>query len=173
MTVIALALHALILTGLAWWGGASLGPVVIVSLLICQWMEMAVAPHRPDTADTSARAIGGTILLVVGLSLLFPTGGRLFGLALVLAGCALRAFAIRELGQRFLDGLALLPSHQRVRTGPYQWLDHPADVGVLAITAGVVVLTGSVWGASFWMGVLVPLLVWRTREEDRLLATLD
>ncbi|KAL1950831.1 hypothetical protein VTO73DRAFT_5955 [Trametes versicolor] len=66
-----------------------------------------------------------------------PTLPFLTGLALVAAGTLLRLACYRSLGPFFTFDLALLPKHQLVTSGPYQFVRHPAYAGSLLILAGL------------------------------------
>lgn len=141
----------------------------VLALLLWQVFEMAAAPDRPDTADASAIALSLAVAMTIGLALVAPGGGHAFGLGFIALGAALRVWAIRTLGPLFLDGVCLRPIHPRSQSGPYRWLQHPAAIGTLTLTAGVVVGTGSWVAAVSWVGLLLPLTWFRTRAENRLL----
>lgn len=60
---------------------------------------------------------------------------ELLGAALLIVGLALRTAAIRTLGEHFTDGFK--PSAaRRVIAGPYHFVRHPAEVGLLLIVLG-------------------------------------
>ena len=59
----------------------------------------------------------------------------LLGAALLMVGLVLRTAAIRTLGEHFADGFE--PSAaRRVIAGPYRYIRHPAEFGLLLIIAG-------------------------------------
>lgn len=142
--------------------------IAVTGLVLAQLAEASVAPDRPDTADGWARATGATVLCGVLAALLLPGRGHLAGAGLVAVGAGLRVWAILTLGPLFLDGVALLPGHARVRRGPYRWLAHPAVVGTVLIVLGTAAVTGSWPALVLTLGALVPLQWARTRAEDRL-----
>lgn len=168
--ITAALVHAAVLGLLGWVGGSPHAPAVVAGLVASQILEGSVAVDRPDTADTSARAIGLLILAVVAGSLLVPGDGTAVGWVPWIAGLGLRLWAIQTLGPRFLDGVARLPGHVRSTDGPYRWFAHPADLGILAMTVGIVVILGSPVGGGVWIA-LAGLLGWRVRAEDRLWTT--
>ena len=51
------------------------------------------------------------------------------GVALALAGVALRVQAIRTLGKLFTFQVGIRPDHRIVRERPYRWIRHPAYAG--------------------------------------------
>lgn len=60
---------------------------------------------------------------------------ELVGAALLIVGLALRTAAIQTLGEHFADGFT--PSAaRRVIAGPYHFIRHPAEVGLLLIVLG-------------------------------------
>jgi len=93
-----------------------------------------------------------------------------FGVALVLAGVALRAWAIVSLGRYFRREVTIEPEQRLVRRGPYRVLRHPSYAGVLLMVAGLGLAFGS------WVSAAVALLVFfvgmlpRIRVEERALA---
>jgi protein-S-isoprenylcysteine O-methyltransferase Ste14 len=62
-------------------------------------------------------------------------GWRLFGALLLGCGVALRTAAICTLGVNFGDGFTPI-TLRRVRSGPYRFLRHPAELGLLIIIGG-------------------------------------
>ena len=73
--IAAMLVHAAVLGLLGWFGGSPHAPAVVAGLVASQLLEGSVAVDRPDTADTSARAIGLLILAVVAGSLSSPASG--------------------------------------------------------------------------------------------------
>jgi protein-S-isoprenylcysteine O-methyltransferase Ste14 len=75
------------------------------------------------------------------------------GVAVVLAGVALRAWAIVSLGRYFRRTVTIEPGQRIVRRGPYRALRHPSYTGIFLILAGFGLAFGS------WAGAAVPLLI--------------
>jgi protein-S-isoprenylcysteine O-methyltransferase len=92
------------------------------------------------------------------------------GVAIVLAGVALRAWAIVSLGRYFRREVTIEPGQRLVRRGPYRLLRHPSYTGLLLSCFGLGLAFGS------WVGALVALVVVfagllpRIRVEERALA---
>jgi protein-S-isoprenylcysteine O-methyltransferase Ste14 len=95
------------------------------------------------------------------------SGLELAGAAVMLAGVALRRAAVRRLGRFFVTEVAVAPDQPLVTDGPYRWVRHPSETGTLAAALGACLLLGSPQAAAVWAAVLVPLVVWRVRIEDR------
>ena len=125
-------------TGRASWGPAATGAVLLVVFA---------------TALVTASAVTSTWIAVVG------------ALAM-LGGIALRRAAMLALGPAFLSELRPLTRRDRVRHGPYAWLEHPSEVGLLLIASGAVLVLGSVAAAIVVALVLAPLVVVRMRRES-------
>jgi protein-S-isoprenylcysteine O-methyltransferase Ste14 len=93
-----------------------------------------------------------------------------FGIAIALAGGALRDWAILSLGRYFRREVTIEPGQRIVRRGPYRALRHPSYAGIFLIFAGFGLAFGS------WVGAAVALLVVfagtlpRIRVEERALA---
>jgi protein-S-isoprenylcysteine O-methyltransferase Ste14 len=92
------------------------------------------------------------------------------GVAIVLAGAALRDWAILSLGRYFRRVVTIEPGQRIVRRGPYRVLRHPSYTGILLILSGFGLTFGS-WasaGAALLIGFagILP----RIRVEERALA---
>jgi protein-S-isoprenylcysteine O-methyltransferase Ste14 len=95
---------------------------------------------------------------------------RWLGLALFVAGGALRLWPVFVLGHRFSGLVAIQPGHTLVTTGIYGVIRHPSYLGLLVNALG--------WALVFRSGVgvlltalLIPPLVLRIRAEEALLST--
>ena len=92
------------------------------------------------------------------------------GIAIVLAGVALRAWAIVSLGRYFRRVVTIEPGQRIVRRGPYRVLRHPSYAGILLIFAGFGLAFGSWVGAAVALLVIFAGMVPRIRVEERALA---
>jgi protein-S-isoprenylcysteine O-methyltransferase Ste14 len=92
------------------------------------------------------------------------------GVAIVLAGAALRDWAIVSLGRYFRREVSIEPGQRILRRGPYRVLRHPSYTGIFLILAGFGLTFGS------WVSAAVALLIVfagtlpRIRVEERALA---
>jgi protein-S-isoprenylcysteine O-methyltransferase Ste14 len=95
------------------------------------------------------------------------------GIALILAGVALRSWAVRTLGRYFLPVVAVRTDQQVVRDGPYRLIRHPTYSGALLTLLGFG-LTLTNWAAVVaLLGCALAGLAYRVRvEEQALLRTL-
>jgi protein-S-isoprenylcysteine O-methyltransferase Ste14 len=75
------------------------------------------------------------------------------GVAIVLAGAVLRAWAILSLGRYFRREVTIEPGQRIVRRGPYRVLRHPSYTGLFLILAGFGLAFGS------WVSAAVALLI--------------
>ena len=90
-------------------------------------------------------------------------------LLLFALGIALRMWAIRELGNRFRNDIAIAPSHPLETDGIYGKMRHPSELGLMLILGSTAALAGSLSAATVFLLISVPLTLWRMRCEDRLL----
>jgi protein-S-isoprenylcysteine O-methyltransferase Ste14 len=88
------------------------------------------------------------------------------GLALMVAGLAFRAYAMRQLGRLFIPEVRVQPGQKLVQAGPYRLLRHPSYTGMLITVLGYgLALTN-------WLSLAVLLAVaglvfgWRMRVEE-------
>ncbi len=135
--------------------------------LIAVWIvaeAAAAAPGRPEP---------GTLALPTGVALLIgqvaaiaagPAGSRV-GLVVAAAGVALRIWAIRTLGDAFRTAL---DTPRLVATGPYRWLRHPSELGLVVIAAGGAIASAS-WVAGAAVVVVAVLGAVRCRRENAVL----
>ncbi len=161
-------------------------PDVLLPLLaLSSWLVAEVLAEDDEANAAAARRSqdGGTRYALVGTHLLswwLPAllgqrrrGGpvaRTLGVALVLAGGALRVLAIRTLGQRFTGHVRVTPSQQVCQRGPYALVRHPSYVGLLGLNAGPALSCGAPGAA---LGVAAATMVAagnRVRVEERVLA---
>ena len=96
-------------------------------------------------------------------------GMQYLGLALMVAGIALREWAVVVLGRHYSVVVAIEINHSLVTRGPYRWLRHPAYTGGLLAVIGFAVALGS------WLSI-IPIVVglllafsYRMRLEEQLL----
>jgi protein-S-isoprenylcysteine O-methyltransferase Ste14 len=95
---------------------------------------------------------------------------RWVGVALFVAGGALRLWPVFVLGDRFSGLVAIQPGHTLVTNGVYGVIRHPSYLGLLVNSLG--------WGLAFRSGVgvlltalMIPPLLARIRAEERMLRT--
>jgi protein-S-isoprenylcysteine O-methyltransferase Ste14 len=97
-----------------------------------------------------------------------PLGVVLAGQALVVVGLALVARVYRE--NTFSAATIQVVENQRVvSTGPYAVVRHPMYASAGLYLLGMPLALGSYWGL-LPLGPVLPLLVWRLLDEERLLA---
>jgi protein-S-isoprenylcysteine O-methyltransferase Ste14 len=104
--------------------------------------------------------------------MLVVTTGRsvfvLVGIGLIIAGMALRWYAIHLLGQSFTVEVATRPGQAVVERGPYRLIRHPSYAGTLVTIIGVLVACANPVAV---LG-LIPALIaysYRVRVEERAL----
>lgn len=91
------------------------------------------------------------------------------GLAVFMAGKAIKYLAIATLGQRWSFRVLVLPGAPLVSTGIYRWLQHPNYIGVVLEVVGIGLwmrapIAGTLFGVTFGL-----ILLWRIRIEERAL----
>jgi protein-S-isoprenylcysteine O-methyltransferase Ste14 len=63
----------------------------------------------------------------------------------------------------------IAPDQRVITTGPYAHLRHPQYAGALLYLSGMPLALGSWWGLLVF-AAMVPFLIWRLLDEERLLA---
>ncbi len=91
------------------------------------------------------------------------------GAAIFVAGIWLRRRAVRTLGRWFSDEVRWVAGQPLVTGGIYARLRHPSEAGALCLGLGSALLLASPAGLAVSVLVLLPLVLWRVRLEDRML----
>ncbi|MDO3635218.1 methyltransferase family protein [Mycolicibacterium arseniciresistens] len=97
-----------------------------------------------------------------------------FGIALAgvfVAGVALRAWAIHELGVQYSHRVVPISEGGLTSSGPYSLLRHPAYAGMLLANIGFVVYFSSPASIAA-LTLLVAAVLWRIRVEEGILTEL-
>jgi protein-S-isoprenylcysteine O-methyltransferase Ste14 len=97
-------------------------------------------------------------------------GVRWLGVALFVAGGALRLWPIFVLGRRFSGVVAIQEHHELVTEGPYRWVRNPSYLGGLVNGVGWALVFRSVAGLLLMLPFLW-LLVARIHAEEALLSS--
>lgn len=164
----------LAIAGLATWVG--------FEVLLRQRTDQDTASWQGGTADRgstrlllAAYLLAGTVISVLaalGLGKI-PIGPRWIGVTMIVAGLALRGWAMRVLGRDYTRTLRVASDQHVVTTGPYRRIRHPGYAGSL------LVWTGYTLGIGNWIALLVVTAIllsayrWRiTAEEATLTDTL-
>jgi protein-S-isoprenylcysteine O-methyltransferase Ste14 len=91
------------------------------------------------------------------------------GIAVWLAGIALRLYSIRILGRFFTFNIAISSTQRVIEQGPYRWLRHPSYLG------GLLALLGFGMTLTNWLAMLLPVCcmtagyIYRIRIEEQAL----
>ena len=122
--------------------------------------------------------VSGVLTVPLGIVLGFTSYGRVsagaiyieaFGLALLVAGTALRRAAIKELWRYFTVNVSIVEGQRIVRRGLYRFVRHPSYAGLLLRYLGLGLAFANWLSAAL---IFLPLLcatVYRIRvEEDAL-----
>jgi protein-S-isoprenylcysteine O-methyltransferase Ste14 len=152
----------------------------LFSELFLGWKKRA--PATASVQDRGSRwiVIAGvwlSVTLGIGVAVVVPAltirAGRaalLFvGIALMLAGMALRWYAVRVLGRSFTLVVATQPGQQVMERGPYRFVRHPSYSGSLITIVGVLVACAN----PLSLLGLVPALIgymYRIRVEEETLS---
>ncbi len=154
--------------------------LVIISVWVILEARGSTQIINPDV-QTQAKwlpyVMGVSLLLLFMLSLTERalTGITPFSIMPILGGIMmslgilLRYLAIRELGDYFLDDVAIIAGQLLVTTGIYSHLRHPSEAGNLCIAFGCSLLLGSQIGVLLCIFLVLPIVLKRIQLEDPLL----
>jgi len=151
---------------------------IAVFVLAEVWIAARTAGSRAPRRDRGTKAVISlaifvAVLIAVELSARWSGGTMSWpwlpycaGAVLVVAGAAIRVWAVLTLGRWFTTVVRVAEDQEVVTDGPYRWVRHPSYLGLLLTLAGLgLMLTDWV---SLLVAVLLPLttLVWRIRVEE-------
>jgi protein-S-isoprenylcysteine O-methyltransferase Ste14 len=169
------------------WGG-----VALIILYVIQAEVRFGKKARQNTAEATDRASS----IVLSLAMLVPVIGLVWsiepavrqhltflfnpplpfaqafawaGVAIGLAGLALRLWAVLTLRHRYTRTLLINDNHDIERGGPYALVRHPGYLGSLMTLNGIAATTGA--APLFVLSLIVTILgyLYRVRVEDKML----
>jgi protein-S-isoprenylcysteine O-methyltransferase Ste14 len=95
-----------------------------------------------------------------------PGAVRAFGVIVMWAGLATRAWAVATLGGAFRTTVEVDADQAVVTSGPYRWIRHPSYAGLLLILAGLGLALGNWLSAVACLLLPLPALAWRIHVEE-------
>lgn len=134
--------------------------------------------RTPEDRGTAVQILWTVYLVQIGALIELVARGRaelpldavsLGAFAVMLAGLALRTWAVLLLGRFFTWNVAVQPGQNLVRSGPYRFVRHPSYTGALLTFLFGCVLLHS-WIAACVAAVVLPIaFLRRIHHEERLL----
>ena len=128
------------------------GPAVIGSLLLSVWLGTLLWRTVPAAEFSGNRSV------FLGV-----------GIAVAVAGIALRAYAIRTLGKFFRLRVTTTSDQTVVERGPYRFVRHPSYTGALMTVLGVLLCTSN-WLSLACFLIALPGVAYRIKVEEGALA---
>jgi protein-S-isoprenylcysteine O-methyltransferase len=98
-----------------------------------------------------------------------PTLAGQVGLAAIVLGIALRAYAILTLRRFFTVNVTLQEGHRLIRTGPYRFVRHPAYTGTLLSFYGLALALENTLAAVILVVPITIAFAMRMRVEEAVL----
>jgi protein-S-isoprenylcysteine O-methyltransferase len=98
-----------------------------------------------------------------------PTLAGITGLALIVLGILVRAYAIATLRRFFTVDVTVRDGHRLIRTGPYRFVRHPAYTGTLLSFYGAALAIENVWAAVILVVPITYAFFVRMRVEEAVL----
>jgi len=108
--------------------------------------------------------------LFLGTTLASTSLQEITGFGLILLAIALFLWAHRTLGSGYTGHASVKEAQPLVKTGPYQWIRHPAYLGYLLMSLGITLGYWSMAGLVSILMLLLPSLVFRISVEENMLA---
>ena len=106
--------------------------------------------------------------LIIGAGVL-PVQFMYLGFALLVAGLALRQWAISALGLFWAPTVRILKRHKVVTSGPYRYVRHPSYTGAFMFYIGLGFIARSPATIVFTLAILIPAFMYRIRVEEEAL----
>jgi len=156
--------------------------VVGVVFLIVLLVELRILRKERLTAGENRDRFSLVVILLsifvpLGLTFYFAYNGKgtidyiysYWGLALILAGFALRQWSIHVLGRFFTPVVSLQHGQRVIQQGPYRHLRHPSYTGLLMELVGLSLALSNIYGVWAVCLVLIPALIYRIEIEEKVL----
>ena len=163
-------------------------PVGIVLLVVWFYWWLTTAWYRPLglASKYSRRGVGMTLILIPMYLIMLvvipweyrhytgpiPRNGLLawLGLALLVAGALLGAWAMRIQSGTYTMRLNVASDQKLIKTGPYAIVRHPGYLGNIIAVFGLSLALSSLVGVALTVVAVVGILIRIRREEQMLLA---
>ncbi len=167
--------HGWVLTGVT--AAAIAVNLGILSRFNPEVIRLRMQPIRPREPFDKLFVLGGLVLFLCAAVVAGLDSGRYgwsrMGGAWTAAGLALYAAGMVPISWSLAVNRFLSPTvevragqgHTVVKNGPYRIVRHPMYSGLLLVYLSIPLILGS-WWALIPMGLVVPLLVYRTARED-------
>lgn len=159
------------ITGLLLWVG--------YEFLLRRHSDAATAEWKGGKADRRSTVLllvsyglAVVLLIVLGAAGIgtVPVPVRWIGVAMIVAGLAVRGWGMAVLGRYYTRTLRVLGGQHVVQDGPYRFIRHPGYAGSLLVWTGYCLGVGN-WITFLAVAALMALAYsWRIRSEERMLA---
>ena len=93
---------------------------------------------------------------------------RYAGILTTLSGFVLMNWSVIALDRQFSIDITIQENHKMVTHGPYKWIRHPRYLGIIIFLIGIA-LTFRSWGGIMVAICLLPVFLWRIRDEEMLM----
>lgn len=155
--------HGLCFAGLA-------GVFAFVEAASASGLDISTGPASRGPAATGLALLLLLLVALVTAADAVSTLGLVAGAIAMASGIALRRAAMLALGDAFVSEVRPLAPRDRIRHGPYAWLQHPSEIGLLVLAGGATLVLGSAVAAILGAVTLLPIVLVRMRSESRALA---
>ena len=91
------------------------------------------------------------------------------GFVLYVGGLLVRNWAKYTLRQHWSLQVEILPNHQIIREGPYQYVRHPAYTAIIMEVIGIPMISNAYWTMMFFSLPYICVLMWRVHIEEQAL----
>lgn len=165
--------------GVRWFvaGYAGVSGFLALEPLVRQPDDASELHASDDDARSTRGIIAAFLLAIVSAPLLrrlpvrpLPWPCAPFGLLVLLAGLALRAWSMQTLNDAYTRTLRVTNQQTVTDRGPYRHIRHPGYLGSLLVWCGFALASGSVVVVGTVAALLVPPYVHRIGTEEELLA---
>jgi protein-S-isoprenylcysteine O-methyltransferase Ste14 len=145
-----------------------------------QWQERRAEATKRDKGSyallLTCSAIGITVLVlaptIAPAAVIRPTSVAFaVGLAMFLAGFAMRRWSEMTLGRYFTFTVMTSADQPVIASGPYRFVRHPGYTGVLLIVVGSGLVAGNWVGLAGWTLLVALPLLYRIHVEENALET--
>ena len=146
------------------------------SILVPLIRQRGRVVRRMDRSSAWAIVVADNVTFMLAGAFIVLGGGGLpallfyIGTGMMIAGIALRQWAMSALGRFWAPTVRIVVGHRTVTSGPYRYVRHPSYTGALLFMMGLCIAAQSIIVVALGAAILIPAYIYRIRKEEAALS---